>query len=138
MTDTAAPPPPPGVSSHQRCAKCKYPLRGLAPDAPCPECGSTERESPVSRPPPRWLWLWALPMVVFVTGFAVQYFGKGERWGMLIPPVFAVGSMLVTAGTAVLTRSFREKGIILATALGTGGVTFVAGYFALAARFVGW
>ncbi|MBX3359554.1 MAG: hypothetical protein KF745_14130 [Phycisphaeraceae bacterium] len=135
MTASAAPPPPPGVSPYQRCAKCKYPLRGLAPDAPCPECGSTERESPVSRPPPRWLWLWALPVATLVAGCAVAYFFFPHPF---LPAVLAIANALVTVATVIIARPSCDKIALAVAAVGAASATFLAVGFAMGARFAGW
>lgn len=66
-TTTAGPPPPP--DRYDRCARCRYALRGLPAEHACPECGlryDTRSETYPVRDPRR---LVAFAILIFVGGW---------------------------------------------------------------------
>ena len=71
------------------CARCKYDLSGLAPDAVCPECECWERVPSLERAQDRTILLFTTSLSIFVISFALFAYGAG-------PPTFAGNGTIPT------------------------------------------
>lgn len=109
-SSSAPAPVPCTVGSH--CDECAYDLRGLSPEAPCPECGGTTRNStPLLREaPPGFLAKLLLALNLMRFGLAgvtfcvvVALFMVLPFWNKLAdPPVWVMAAFLLVALLVIL------------------------------------
>ena len=105
--------------SAQCCARCRYPLEGLPPHAPCPECGSRKRRTGDAGDASTGA---IVSLALGVISAACLFLGPAAAFTLLLgPAAVAMGAAAAWTGR----RTLRTDGPCAFAGIVLGGVSFV-------------